>query len=63
MWYHMIIHQILVYIMYKTVYMLKLFTLKVNFIIDLGTIKFKNGNIYEGEILYGNLHGKGKMIF
>ena len=63
MWYYMIIHQILVYIMYKTVYMLKLFTSKVNFIIDLGTIKFKNGNIYEGEILYWNLHGKGKMIF
>tara|TARA_B110000503_G_C6796490_1_gene269338 strand:- start:195 stop:344 length:150 start_codon:yes stop_codon:yes gene_type:complete len=49
--------------MYKTVYMLKLFTSKVNLFIDIGTIKFKNGNIYEGEILYGNLHGKGKMIF
>ena len=28
-----------------------------------GTIKFKNGNVYEGEIMFGNLHGKGKMIF
>ena len=29
----------------------------------IGIIKFKNGNVYDGEILYGNLHGKGKIVF
>lgn len=42
--------------------MLKLYMLKV-FFIYLGNIKFKNGNYYEGELMYGNLHGEGKFIF
>jgi len=29
----------------------------------VGYIDFKNGNHYDGELQYGNMHGQGKLTF
>jgi hypothetical protein len=42
--------------------MLRLFTSEVPFL-NVGYIKFKNGNLYDGELLFGNMHGEGKLTF
>ena len=35
---------------------------RVCFLIS-GVIKYKNGNVYKGELSYGNMHGEGRLEF
>ena len=56
------INQIFMYMIFKIKFMQKLFMLKV-YNYKSGIIKYKNGNHYEGELQYGNLHGIGKFTF